>query len=119
MSVTEATFADQLVAEVPEARAVVDEHLLDQDGELLLHLLMSDLLRFVVQKFHGGERDVARRCLDFVDRALRDGDEGVANAVAVSFVEDVGSGPGETDAFVASWPTALLAEKARQDAWRE
>jgi hypothetical protein len=41
MSGTE--FIEMLMARVPSTRAVVDEHLTDQDGELLLHLLMADV----------------------------------------------------------------------------
>jgi hypothetical protein len=117
MSVTEASFVEQLLAEVPEAGEVVSEHLSDQHGELLLHHLMADLLRFTVHAFHTRQSDVALRTLGFVDRALREGDEAVENAVAVSFIEHVGVGEGETPEFLAVWPRGLLAEKARQDAW--
>jgi hypothetical protein len=117
MSVTEAWFVEQLLAEVPEAGGVVSDHLSDQNGELLLHVLMADLLRFTVQAFHAGQSDVVMRVLGFVDRALDEGDEAVETAVAVSFVENVGVGEGETPAFLAVWPRGLLAEKARQEAW--
>ena len=117
MSVTQASFVTQLLAEVPEAGGVVSEHLSDQEGELLLHLLMADLLRFTVQAFHAGQSDLTLRTLEFVDSSLREGDEAVVNAVAVSFVENVGFGEGETPAFLAAWPRGLLAEKARQEAW--
>jgi hypothetical protein len=116
MSVTQASFVEQLLAEVPEAGGVVSEHLSDQEGELLLHLLMADLLRFTVQAFKAGQTDVALHALGFVDRSLREGDEAVVNAVAVSFVENVGFGEDETPAFLAAWPRGLLAEKARQEA---
>jgi hypothetical protein len=76
---------------------------------------LADLLRFAVERFDSDERDVAERCLLLVDRALRKGDEYVQNAVAVSFVENVGAFPGETDGFIASWPQGLLNEKASQD----
>lgn len=51
MSVNQASFVAQLLAEVPEAGGVVSEHLSGQEGEFLLHLLMADLLRFTVQAF--------------------------------------------------------------------
>jgi hypothetical protein len=115
MPMTAEQFVHQLEEQVPEARPVLAEHLEDQEGELLLHLLLADLLRLAVQRFHSDERDVADRCLLLVDRALREGDEYVQNAVAVSFVENVGVFPGETDDFIASWPQGLLNEKASQD----
>lgn len=114
MTVTHATFVDQLLAAVPEIEPVVSEHLEDQDGELLLHLLMSDLLRFAVHASRAGEGDVLPRLLAVVDRSLREGDNSVENAVALSFVAHVGYGAGETAEFIASWPAGLLAERDRQ-----
>lgn len=46
-------------------------------------------------------------------RGLRDGDEYVRNAVAVSFVEHFGAHPGETDEFLALWPPPFRAELGR------
>jgi hypothetical protein len=57
----------------------------DHYGQLLLHLLMSDLQRLSVSAFADGHRDVPERLLAFLDRSLREGDEDVVNAVAVSF----------------------------------
>jgi hypothetical protein len=115
MSMTSQEFVERLVEEVPETSALVSEHLEDQFGELVLHLLMADLLRFAVERFHQGQFDVSRRCLALVDHALGDGDEYVRNAVAVSFVENVGYGEGETAHFIASWPQRLLDERASQE----
>src|SRR5262245_52642865 len=104
-------FVHRLVVEVPETRQVVAEHLEDQYGELLLHLLMADLLRFAVAQYHAGQVDASARCLTMVDAALRQGDEYVENAVAVSFVENVGLGEGEIAGFIATWPQGLLQER--------
>lgn len=105
-------FLDALTHAVPESDHLVAEHLTDND-ELLLHLLMSDLLRLAVSTFSEGESGITDRVLAFVDGCLRDGDEYVANAVAVSFVEDFGADPGESDALLARWPAALRAELGR------
>ena len=69
--ITRAEFVDHLEAAVPEANAVVSAHLSDNDGELLPHLLMSDLLRLTVTTFHEHQRDVTGRLLAFVDSCLR------------------------------------------------
>lgn len=105
-------FLGELAVAVPESANVVREHLADND-ELLLHLLMSDLLRMTVRTFHDGQVDVTDRLLEFVDWCLREGDEYVANAVAVSFVEDFGVLPGESDTLLGRWPTALREELGR------
>ena len=107
-----ADFLGELVVAVPESADVVNEHLADNDG-LLLHLLMSNLLRMTVRTFREGKVDVTDRLLAFVDWCLRTGDGYVANAVALSFVEDFGQLSGETDALLARWPTALREELGR------
>lgn len=96
---------------VPEARSLVSEHLAD-NGELLLHLLMSDLLRLAVDLFSGGDLVGTDRLLSFVGNCFREGDDDVVNAVAVSFVEGFGAHPGESAALLARWPRALRAELA-------
>lgn len=107
------SFLQRLLSELPEAQEVVAEHLDDQDGELLLHLLMSDLLRFGVALYQGGKIDEAQRLLGFMDRCLLQGDEYVQNAVQVSFVEHYGYGPNEPESFLDLWPVGLRAELER------
>jgi hypothetical protein len=110
--ITRADFVDELKRAVPESDDLVAEHLAD-NGELLLHLLMSDLLRMTVSTFHEGQPAVAARLLTFVDRCLREGDDDVANAVCVSFIEDFGAHAGESEALLNRWPPALRAELGR------
>jgi hypothetical protein len=110
--ITRDDFVDELKAAVPESDDLVAEHLADND-ELLLHLLMSDLLRLTVSTFSKGQIGITDRLLAFVDRCLRDGDESVVNAVGVSFVEDFGTYPGESDALLARWPAALRGDLGR------
>ena len=102
-------FVGQLLASVPEVGPEVREHL-DDNGELLLQVLMSDLLRAAVRLFHAGALEVEQRLLRFVDLALRHGDAAVENAVQVSFVEHAGAFPEETPEFLASWPAGLRVE---------
>ena len=112
-AVPEESFVELLIQLVPESRNLVDEHFADYD-ELLIHLLMSDLLRFATAAFAHDDIDLTQRLLQFLDHALREGDERVNNAVAVSFVENIGTHEGETPEFVASWPRGLLDERDRQ-----
>ena len=100
-------------AETPEARRMVQEHLAD-NGELLIHLLMDDLLRESVRLFHSGDVEASSSILHLVDDAIRQGDDALCNAVAVSFVEHAGYGHGETEAFLATRPRGLADELARQ-----
>lgn len=111
---TEADFVRSLVDEAPEIRDLIDVHLRDQSGELLLHLLVADVRRVAVDAFQRGDGDLLRRLLDLLDRALREGDELVENAVAVSFVEDTGWWEPAMRPFIDAWPAALRAEALHQ-----
>lgn len=84
-----------------------------EDGQLLIHLVMFDLLTFTEAHYERGEVDLVRRCLGVVERGLLEGDDRLQNAVSVSFVEDAGPSFPETQAFLALWPASLLAEAAR------
>ena len=101
-----------LYAAVPDFGPMIDEHVASY-GELLPHVLFGDLTRFVLAGHERGDRDLERRSLSFLDRALREGDEEVRNLVQVSFVENVGTWEPAQQAFVAAWPDALRADAER------
>ena len=62
------------------------EHLEDNDGELLPHLLMADVVRWLVE--HRVEHsDVARAVMDWLETAYQRGDDEVRDVIAVSAVE--------------------------------
>ena len=111
--ITQDSVVDDLMVEVPEAAETVRSHLDDQEGELLLHLLMADLLRLTVRVFRDGRPDVARRLLEFVDRCRAEGDADVRNAVLVSFVEDYGFGPDEPEELLSLWSAGLRGDLGR------
>ncbi len=115
MPITSGAFVVGLLQAVPETSTTVAEHLDDNDGELLLHLLVADLRRFALAAWTAGNTGVTQRCLTFLDAALRDGDEAVQNAVAVSFVEDMGLWEEGTRPFLEVWPAALAEEARRQE----
>lgn len=105
-------FLEELTTAVRESGDVLAEHLADNDG-LLLHLLMSNLLRLTVHTYAAGDVAVTDRLLAFIDWCLREGDDCVVNAFAVSFVEDFGAYLSESDALLERWPPALRAELGR------
>lgn len=110
VAMTADEFVQSLRARVPDATVIIEEHLEDNEGELLVHLLVADLLRFCIHAFDAGEVDLSGRCLDAVASALTAGDEHLRNAVEVSFVEHAWDAP---PGFLASWPEPLQVE------WRE
>lgn len=82
-----ADFVDLLLRTVPEAGDLHRQHLEDNLGEVLLHLLVADVRRLTLRAFETVDRGLLRRCLEVMDASLREGDVPLRNAVAVSFVE--------------------------------
>jgi hypothetical protein len=92
----------ELFAEVervsPGFGRVAAEHLADND-ELLPHLLMADLLRYVGSHFQDTEavrpsRAEVQAVLAILDAAIVSGNEETVNVIAVSFCEHI-----ETESF--------------------
>ena len=113
VTMTAEDFLSALTSEVPEAEPIAREHLEDND-ELLLHLLTADLRRYAIDMFGSERPDVLRRLLGVIDCALLLGNDSVSNAMAVSFVEDSGWWDPAMQPFIASWPPGLQAEARRQ-----
>lgn len=111
---TKDAFVVALLDAVPESQPIVTEHWDDHDGDVPLHLLMGDVRRLSEDAWRREDHALMRRCLDFLDLALRTGDENVQNAVSVSFVEDSGWWDGSLTIYIAAWPSALAAEVERQ-----
>ena len=111
---TKETFVVALLDAVPECQPLVTEHWNDFDGDVLLHLLVAEVRRLTEDAWRRRDDALMRRCLDFLDLALRTGDEQVDNAVSISFVEDTGWWDSALSDYIASWPPALVAEVERQ-----
>lgn len=115
--VTYSNFVDLLISRVPEFEPVAREHLEDND-ELLPHLLVSDTLYFAERAFADEEFEVLGRLLTFLDEALTNGEEWIENAVALSFVENSEWWNPEKAGFLATWPDGLRAELEQQRNWK-
>jgi len=68
----------------------------------------------VIEAWRSGDSDLLGRCLDFLERALLEGDEKVLNLVEASFIENVGVWDPVMAPFVETWPNALRAQAERQ-----
>src|SRR4249919_1675249 len=77
-------FVSDLMTTVPETTPTVQEQLADQEGELLMHLMAADLGRLAVTWFHEGRSSELTRLLEAMDVGIREGDEYLVNAIAVS-----------------------------------
>ena len=114
MPLTRSEFIAILTVEVPEADPTVREHLDDNGGQLLLELLTADLQRLALRWFEHDSKDQFERLIGVIERGLREGDEQVNNAIAVSFVEDTGWWDPAMQRVIAAWPPALQEEVERQ-----
>lgn len=95
-------FIDKLVSGSAEVAAVHQEHIADQGGELIPHVLMGDITRLVVATAARDEcPDWLTRLLQQLESGLLSGSSAVAELVGVSFVENL---CGETEAIAMLLP---------------
>ena len=113
MSIGPSEFVQRLVERVPEVRPILDEHLLEND-ELLMHVFVARVRDLAIDAFDRDRRELAHRIVETFDWGLRDGDDAVENAVAVSFVEDTPWWDPDRAEFIESWPSGLRSEAERQ-----
>ncbi|MDP3739076.1 MAG: hypothetical protein Q8R02_16905 [Hyphomonadaceae bacterium] len=114
-----AEFVDGLIAEFPGLRSAYEEHIKANFGELLAHLLMGDVVRFLEAKHT--ERDdepanmrLIKSIMDYIGRCFETASPWVKELIAVSFVENMPY-PDEVAAdIVGLLPENLKAELAVQ-----
>jgi hypothetical protein len=90
------TVVPRLVTEIPELCALYNEHLHDY-GELLPHVFLGDVTRFVITAFECSinRQDMLRLCdgamriLSLLERAMSSSDEKLQELVSVSFLENL------------------------------
>jgi hypothetical protein len=83
MQVTSANVGSIIVADIPDLRADIEE---DED---LPHLMLMDLFCWTESSVRSGKSDDMARALRLVDTIFRDCDDGIKNAVTVSFLERI------------------------------
>ena len=106
---------DLLRQRLPEFAPAIDEHLEDNPGELLFHLLMGDLARFYVSQALDST-ELQRRFWMAVDRLAVFGDDAVQNAIGVSLIEWFAWGDDrERTILVAAKPLMSSAARAITD----
>lgn len=92
---TPSTLFEQIELASPGFGAVAQEHFVD-NGELLRHLLMADLLRYIGASANGAGHTPAseteiRAVLSVLEFAAGCGDPATENVVAMSFCEGIES----------------------------
>jgi hypothetical protein len=108
-------FVGRLVSQFPELVPLLREHLDDQEGEILAHLFMADLERWVERELArqgDSPSDLIEQLLDFLEEAVRRNDE-IAEVIHASFPEHLPR-PGEPGAEIRTMLGPALSERLRQ-----
>ena len=83
MAMKAKVFCEELVHKVPLLAGLLKEHLEDYD-ELLPHVFMSEVSRYVIS-----HREGRKQIGEFLDECFRDYGDDIQNLIAVSFVENL------------------------------
>lgn len=113
----EHAFFQRLEKIVPELGDLYREHLAEY-GELLGHLLISDIQRWCCAALASRAPEVDS-VLRELSASLRSGDDPVSNMIAVSFLEGLGppGGPPEEFLLRERLPENLLRQVRRSERW--
>lgn len=84
------TFSEQLRARVPGFDRIYDEHL-QQHDELLPHVLLGELVRFLSDEIrrHGEHSATLHHAMGLLERGMGSADPRLQELVAVSFLENL------------------------------
>jgi len=83
------SFIKMLLENVPELKSVYDEHIDDYD-ELLEHVFMGDVTRFVEKLYKSDPNsECLIRILNFIDKAFLAEDKKLQELISVSFLENL------------------------------
>jgi hypothetical protein len=100
---------------VPEVHDLLLAHLAELPGGDEF-VLMSLLRVRAIELFDAGRVEALDRLLALVDRALAEGDEELADAVAGDFISATAPWEPVMDPFVSTWPVHLRAQAAIETA---
>jgi hypothetical protein len=81
----------QLLDRIPELNSAYEEHIRD-NGELLPHVFLGGVTRFVVREMRSQEASPSKpvqRIIEFFEQCMASGDEQVIELISVSFLENL------------------------------
>ena len=76
---------------------VLEEHLVDQEGEVLPHLIMADVERWARTALRQGKHQEVQQVLEHLEEEFRGPDDDVREVISASFLEHLPR-PGSPDA---------------------
>lgn len=123
-ALTYENFFEHFLRAVPSFVPVYEEHMQD-NGELLHHVLMGDVARYVGQLYREGyergnkqKKAVLRDILDILNEAMSSDDEKLQELISVSFLENLGRVDEEYEGLRELFGQALLEELNARESWR-
>jgi hypothetical protein len=111
------TLPRQLCVAIPGFDRVHDEHVADYD-EVLPHLLMADLVRFLCDEVRvsGAQSAVLRQAMELLELALNQ-DSRVEELLSVSFIENLDPEEPSVAAIRSTFGPKLEELYRRHEAW--
>ena len=82
----------RLVDEFPDLQPVMDEHLSDQEGELLPYLFLADVARWAQATYPTGQALVGRM-VDWLEREYTSAEPAEQDLIGLGFVEAISFPP--------------------------
>lgn len=116
MSAATVALVGTLVYRFPELRPLLQDHLDDQDGEILPHLFMADVERWAEGRITADDeasKKLVQDVLDFLEVAYCTQGDDVQELIAVSFLEHFPR-PGEPASELRSMVGPNLAEQLQR-----
>lgn len=87
MSAATVSFVGALVRRNRVLLPVLEEHLIDQEGEVLPHLFMADVERWAEAALRRGQRGDVEQVLEYIELEFSGPDDDVREVISVSFLE--------------------------------
>ncbi|MFN8074864.1 MAG: hypothetical protein U0Q15_05505 [Kineosporiaceae bacterium] len=100
-------FVGWLIFRSPELLPILQEHLDDNDGEILPHVLLFRIREYIEFEFEKeGESELVRAAVESLKAGLVDGDYELLALIQTSFIDDISAEP---------HPAAALKRALRAD----
>jgi hypothetical protein len=117
-------FFEQLLSSVPTFMSIYKEHIED-NNELLHHVLMADLTRYCIQLYRNGDRggDKEKKkilcdVLKFLDQGMLSSDAKLQELISVSFLENLWQADEDYESMKGLLSPVLIEELQRLESWR-
>lgn len=112
MSASTKDTINRLISSHSDLAPILEESLEDNEGELLPHLVLADVMRWLAE-YLGSEPETCRSILDWLEREYERGLEDVRGLITVSGVEMIPD-PGQPGSALRDWLGPALR---RLDPW--